>query len=92
MVSNGNITAISLQLEKAGLISRNTSRQDRRSTFIKMTTKGKKAFAKMETAYNQWLSELLAQLPESAKTRLYQSLAEGKEAVTKAVEESKVDA
>ncbi|SUA55015.1 transcriptional repressor MprA [Oligella urethralis] len=92
MVSNGNITAISLQLEKAGLISRNTNRQDRRSTFIKMTTKGKKAFAKMETAYNQWLSELLAQLPESAKTRLYQSLAEGKEAVTKAVEESKVDA
>src|SRR5699024_5682504 len=33
MVSNGNITAISLQLEKAGLISRTTNRQDRRSTF-----------------------------------------------------------
>lgn len=80
MVSNGNITAISLQLEKAGLISRATNRQDRRSTFIKMTAKGKKAFAKMETAYNQWIEELLSKLPEQSKKRLFKSLAEGKEA------------
>ncbi len=82
MVSNGNITAISLQLEKAGLISRTTNRQDRRSTFIKMTTKGKKTFAKMEIAYNQWISELLNKLPEQSKANLYKSLNDGKEAVS----------
>ncbi|WP_432786303.1 HTH-type transcriptional regulator Hpr [Oligella sp. MSHR50489EDL] len=92
MVSNGNITAISLQLEKAGFISRNTNRQDRRSTFIKMTTKGKNAFAKMEKAYNQWVSELMSQLPEGAQSKLYSSLAEGKEAVAKVLEEAKADA
>lgn len=89
MVSNGNITAISLQLEKVGLISRSTNRQDRRSTFIKMTAKGKKAFSKMETAYNQWIEELLSQLPESTKNHLYQSLAEGKEAVASVLAEIK---
>ncbi|NLA51737.1 MAG: MarR family transcriptional regulator [Alcaligenaceae bacterium] len=82
MVSNGNITAISLQLEKAGLISRTTNRQDRRSTFIKMTAKGKKIFAKMEIAYNQWVSELLSELPEQSKQHLYKSLNDGKEAVS----------
>ncbi|MDO5667128.1 MAG: MarR family transcriptional regulator [Alcaligenaceae bacterium] len=81
MVSNGNITAISLQLEKVGLISRTTNRQDRRSTFIKMTAKGKKAYAKMETAYNQWVEQLLSKLPEQSKNHLYKSLAEGKEAI-----------
>lgn len=82
MVSNGNITAISLQLEKAGLISRTTNRQDRRSTFIKMTAKGKKSFAKMEVAYNQWVSELLSELPQQSKEGLYKSLNNGKEAVS----------
>ena len=81
MVSNGNITAISLQLEKAGLISRTTNRQDRRSTFIKMTAKGKKIFAKMEAAYNQWVEELLSELSKPSKERLYSSLDDGKQAV-----------
>lgn len=82
MVSNGNITAISLQLEKAGLISRATNRQDRRSTFIKMTAKGKKIFAKIEVAYNQWVEELLNQLSKQSKEQLYQRLDEGKQAVS----------
>lgn len=82
MVSNGNITAISLQLEKAGLISRATNRQDRRSTFIKMTAKGKKIFAKMEVAYNQWVEELLNQLSKQSKEQLHQRLDEAKQAVS----------
>ena len=82
MVSNGNITAISLQLEKAGLISRATNRQDRRSTFIKMTAKGKKIFAKMEVAYNQWVEELLNQLSKQSKEQLHQHLDEAKQAVS----------
>lgn len=88
MVSNGNITAISLQLEKAGLISRTTNRQDRRSTFIKMTAKGKKTFAKIETEYNQWVQELLSKLSEKAKKTLYKSLEEGKEATSVVLTES----
>lgn len=81
MVSNGNITAISSQLEKAGLISRTTNRQDRRSTFIKMTAKGKKNFAKMESSYNQWVEEILSQLTKQSKERLYENLQESKQAV-----------
>lgn len=81
MVSNGNITAISSQLEKAGLISRTTNRQDRRSTFIKMTAKGKKNFAKMESSYNQWVEEILSQLTKQSKERLYENLQECKQAV-----------
>lgn len=80
MVSNGNITAISLQLEKVGLISRTTNRQDRRSTFIKMTTKGKKAYAKMEASYNQWVEELLSGLTDKTKNSLYKNLEVGKNA------------
>lgn len=80
MVSNGNITAISLQLEKVGIISRTTNRQDRRSTFIKMTTKGKKAYAKMEASYNQWVEELLSGLTDKTKNSLYKNLEVGKNA------------
>lgn len=82
MVSNGNITAISLQLEKAGLIGRTTNRQDRRSTFIKMTSKGKKNFGQMEDAYNQWIVELLSELPEQSKQQLYENLSEAKKAAS----------
>lgn len=85
MVSNGNITAITTQLEKAGLISRTTNRHDRRSAFIKMTAKGKKLFNKVEIAYNQWIEELLAKLPESSKADLYEQLEESKQAVASAL-------
>ena len=78
MVSNGNITAISLQLEKAGLINRTANRQDRRSTYIKMTAKGKKTFAKIDADYNQWIEELLSKLSVDTKQDLYNSLEEAK--------------
>ena len=39
MVSNGNITTITMQLEREDLIERILNREDRRSTFIRLTPK-----------------------------------------------------
>src|SRR3546814_11880312 len=41
MVTNGNITGITDQLEKEGLVQRNKVLTDRRSSLIKLTAKGK---------------------------------------------------
>lgn len=79
MVSNGNVTAISNQLEKDGLVSRSENKQDRRSTYIKLTSKGRKTYNLMSVAYNRWIEELLADIPEDTKSCLMSCLISSKD-------------
>lgn len=76
MVSNGNITTITLQLEKEELIERLLNHEDRRSTFIRLTSKGSKLYNKMAKAYEQWLVEAFAQISEAQHKKIYKSLSD----------------
>jgi DNA-binding MarR family transcriptional regulator len=76
MVTNGNITGITDQLEKEGLVMRTKMESDRRSSLIKLTPRGRKTFARMARAHEAWVKELLAGLPESSRNALYQMLGE----------------
>jgi len=76
MVTNGNITGITDQLEKEGLVARTKVASDRRSSLIKLTPLGRKTFGRMARAHERWVRELFAGLPDSARDALFQSLGE----------------
>ncbi|HLU14624.1 MAG TPA: MarR family transcriptional regulator [Burkholderiaceae bacterium] len=71
MVTNGNITGITDQLEKEGLVERVKVVNDRRSSLIRLTPAGKKAFAEMAAVHEQWIQTLFSDLPDTDRTTLH---------------------
>lgn len=88
MVSNGNITTITLQLEKEELIERILNSEDRRSTFVRLTSKGNRQYKKMANAYEQWLAEAFAQISDAQYKKIYKSLSDLKVATAPYVREN----
>lgn len=76
MVTNGNITGITDQLEKEGMVQRNKVLTDRRSSLIKLTPKGKRAFKRMADSHEQWIQDLFAGLSEKSRKCLFEALGE----------------
>jgi DNA-binding MarR family transcriptional regulator len=74
MVSGGNVTAIVDQLEKEGLVERGEP-DDRRAWLIRLTAVGRKSFAEMARAHEQWVVELLAGLTSRERDELLKLLA-----------------
>ena len=74
MVTGGNVTTIVDQLEKEGLVERG-SPADRRAWSIRLTSAGKKSFAEMARAHEQWVVELLAGLTSRERDELLKLLA-----------------
>ena len=76
MVTNGNITGITDQLEKEGLVVRTKVESDRRSSLIKLTPQGRKSFARMARAHESWVKAMFGELPEASRNALFQALGE----------------
>ncbi|MYN14061.1 MarR family transcriptional regulator [Pusillimonas sp. TS35] len=76
MVTNGNITGITDQLEKEGLVQRIRNANDRRSSLIKLTVKGKRVFTKMAQAHEQWIQSMFAGMSDSSRESLFKTLGE----------------
>ncbi|HZH57418.1 MarR family transcriptional regulator [Yanghanlia caeni] len=76
MVTNGNITGITDQLERDGLVERLKVDTDRRSCLIRLTAKGRQSFRRMSAAYQGWLGELFKDIPEHRRELLYELLGE----------------
>lgn len=76
MVTNGNITGITDQLEKEGLVMRTKVASDRRSSLIRLTPLGRKTFARMARAHEDWVKTLFSGLPENGRNALFQALGE----------------
>lgn len=71
MVSGGNVTGITDQLEREGFVVRTLDRGDRRAIAVKLTPAGLKRFREMATSHEQWIVELLGGLsPEEKQTML----------------------
>jgi DNA-binding MarR family transcriptional regulator len=64
MVSGGNITGITDQLEREGLVVRNLDRGDRRAITVKLTSAGLKRFREMAASHERWIVELLGGLSQ----------------------------
>ena len=62
MVSNANVTTLVERLVADGLISRRADPGDRRTTYVSLTPEGRRAFAAMARAHEQWIAELFHDL------------------------------
>jgi DNA-binding MarR family transcriptional regulator len=79
MVTGGNITGITDQLEQEKLVVREADPNDRRSCSIKLTPAGRRAFARMASVHEGWIEELLGGLSAADKSQMMQLLSRMKE-------------
>nr|WP_314863541.1 MarR family transcriptional regulator [uncultured Undibacterium sp.] len=70
MVTGGNITGITDQLEQEDLVMRVTDKQDRRAYSVKLTPAGRKAFKTMASVHEAWVAELFSGVDAEQKTQM----------------------
>ncbi len=75
MVSGGNVTGLTDELEKEGLVMREEDPADRRTCTVKLTPAGRTLFARMAAVHEQWVIELLSGLSGAEKAQIYRLLA-----------------
>lgn len=69
MVTGGNVTGVTDQLEKEGLVARVTDEDDRRALRVQLTAKGRQEFHAMAQAHEEWVVTALGGLaPEEIRT------------------------
>jgi DNA-binding MarR family transcriptional regulator len=62
MVTGGNVTSLTDELEKSGHVVRRVDPQDRRSTRVALTLRGRRAFERVAAEHERWVVELLCDL------------------------------
>ena len=75
MVTGGNITGITDQLEIDGLVVRAAHPADRRSSTVRLTAAGRRQFKKMAATHEQWIIELLSGWSAAEKAQIQGLLA-----------------
>ena len=75
MVTGGNVTGLTDQLAKEGLVRRTEDPADRRSWRVALTPRGRKDFAAMAVEHEGWLNEMFAGIGAADKAALYEQLA-----------------
>ncbi len=62
MVTGGNVTSLTDELEKTGYVTRQVDPEDRRSFRIALTPRGRRAFERVAAEHERWVIELLSGL------------------------------
>lgn len=70
MVTGGNVTGITDQLEREALVMRVQDAKDRRASAVKLTPAGRAAFAEMAATHERWIEEMLADVPAEDKATM----------------------
>jgi DNA-binding MarR family transcriptional regulator len=78
MVTGGNVTGITDQLEREKLVVRVPDANDRRVYAVKLTTAGRDAFAEMARVHESWIEELLQDISSDDKSQLITLLSQMK--------------
>ena len=79
MVTGGNITGITDQLEQEQLVVRVPDPKDRRAFSVKLTPAGRQAFAEMAAVHEGWIAELLKDMSTDDKAQLIGLLSQMKQ-------------
>lgn len=74
MVTGANVTGVTDELERDGLVQRLSSPTDRRSWIVRLTPKGRQQFETMAQEHEQWILELFSCLNAPALAQMYQQL------------------
>ena len=78
MVTGGNITGITDQLEQENLVVRVPDPKDGRAFSVKLTPAGRKAFTLMAEVHESWVAELLQDISQEDKGQLIELLSQMK--------------
>lgn len=76
MVTGGNVTGLTDELAKDGLVTREVDPADRRSFRICLTATGRQAFERIAAEHESWLVELFAGVGVAGKQALFAQLGE----------------
>ena len=79
MVTGGNVTGITDQLEQEGLVVRAPVADDRRAYSVKLTPAGRRAFNRMASVHEGWITELMDGLDGNEKSTLIALLSKMKQ-------------
>ncbi|MDH4051886.1 MAG: MarR family transcriptional regulator [Rubrivivax sp.] len=71
MVTGGSITGLTDQLQREGLVQRETMPNDRRSSRLKLTPQGRGFFEQMAAEHEAWVVELFAGLGPNERKQLH---------------------
>lgn len=74
MVTGGNVTGLTDELERDGLVTREANPVDRRAWIVRLTPRGRRAFEAMAQQHEQWIIELFAGLDAKTVKQLYAQL------------------
>lgn len=74
MVTGGNVTGLTDELEREGLVQRVASPTDRRSWIVQLTETGRASFEAMAVEHELWILELFAGLEPKAVQQLHGQL------------------
>jgi DNA-binding MarR family transcriptional regulator len=78
MVTGGNVTGITDQLEQENLVVRVPDPKDGRAFSVKLTPAGRKAFTQMAEVHENWIAELLQDISQEDKGQLIELLSQMK--------------
>ncbi|MEY2861865.1 MAG: hypothetical protein RL392_2323 [Pseudomonadota bacterium] len=74
MVTGGNVTGVTDELVREGMVSRQNSPTDRRTWIVCLTPKGRDTFESMAKEHEQWILELFSGMDASTVQTLYSQL------------------
>ena len=74
MVTGGNVTGLTDDLERDGMVVREGSPTDRRAWIVRLTPKGRRSFEAMAREHEAWILELFAGLNDPVVKQLYGEL------------------
>jgi DNA-binding MarR family transcriptional regulator len=83
LVSNGNATQLVQKLARDGLVRMRTAPDDRRSSIVRLTPKGRIEFDGLAVAHHDWIDALLADMDGGARETLYHALGDLKRTIAK---------
>jgi DNA-binding MarR family transcriptional regulator len=78
MVTGGNITGITDQLEQENLVVRVADSKDRRAYSVKLTTPGHATFKRMAAVHEAWIADMFGGLTAEQKSSLFELLSQMK--------------
>jgi DNA-binding MarR family transcriptional regulator len=82
MVTGGNVTGITDQLEQEGLVVREAVPDDRRAYSVRLTPAGRRAFTRMASVHEGWITELMGGLNGQEKATLIALMSKMKQRLT----------
>jgi DNA-binding MarR family transcriptional regulator len=74
MVTGGNVTGLTDDLERDGLVAREGSPTDRRAWIVRLTPTGRRGFESMAREHEEWILELFAGLGDTVVKQLHGEL------------------